>query len=97
MLFNLTETEVGREIAEENLNLGREEGREEGYEEDYEEGYEEGCEEGLVGSMTLFLQTRFGEFAGLEDLARKLVADDHAANVARVLSGASLEELRNPD
>ncbi|WP_212846982.1 hypothetical protein [Actinoplanes ianthinogenes] len=74
MRFNLAETEVGREIAEENLNLGR--------------------EEGLVRSMTLFLQSRFGEFAGLEDLARKLVADDHAANVARIMSGASLNELR---
>ncbi|WIM93417.1 hypothetical protein ACTOB_005394 [Actinoplanes oblitus] len=44
--------------------------------------------------MELFLQTRFGDFPGLDDLARKLVTDDHTTNVARILNGASLEELQ---
>ncbi|WIM94838.1 hypothetical protein ACTOB_006894 [Actinoplanes oblitus] len=78
MKFNLAETETGREIAQENRERGREEGR----------------EQGLVRSMELFLQTRFGDFPGLDDLARKLVTDDHTTNVARILNGASLEELQ---
>ncbi|GAA4587625.1 hypothetical protein BJY16_008286 [Actinoplanes octamycinicus] len=74
MRFNLAETETGREIAQENQELGR--------------------ELGLIRSMELFLQTRFGDFPDQYDLARKLVTEDHAANVARILDGASLEELR---
>jgi hypothetical protein len=78
MSFALEKTEVGREIAEKNLNQGREEGR----------------EEGLVRSMTIILQTRFGDFPSLNDLARKLVSGDHEANVARALNAATLEELQ---
>ncbi|WIN00482.1 hypothetical protein ACTOB_004191 [Actinoplanes oblitus] len=59
-----------------------------------QENRERGREEGLIRSMELFLQTRFGDFPDLDDLARKLVTDDHTTNVARILNGASLEELR---
>ncbi|GAA4590784.1 hypothetical protein BJY16_000060 [Actinoplanes octamycinicus] len=59
-----------------------------------EENRARGREEGLVHSMQLILQSRFGDVPGLEDLAQKLVADDHAANVARIMNGASLEDLR---
>jgi hypothetical protein len=55
---------------------------------------QKGREEGLVGSMKLILRTRFGDFPGLDDLARKLVMNDHEANVARVVNGVPLEELQ---
>ncbi|GAA2675052.1 hypothetical protein Apa02nite_021220 [Actinoplanes palleronii] len=73
-------TDIGREIAQKNLKRGR----------------EEGLEQGLVRSMRLMLQNRFGDFPGLDELASKLVADDHDANVAKVVSGAPLEELQQP-
>ncbi|GAA2914184.1 hypothetical protein Acy02nite_80360 [Actinoplanes cyaneus] len=78
MTFALEKSEADREISQKNLERGREEGR----------------EEGLVRSMELVLQTRFGDFSGLEDSARKLVADDHEANVARIVDGATLRELQ---
>ncbi|KUL27836.1 hypothetical protein ADL15_33930 [Actinoplanes awajinensis subsp. mycoplanecinus] len=81
-------TDIGREIAQKNLKRGREEG--------LQQGREQGLEQGLVRSMRLMLQNRFGDFAGLDELASKLVAGDHDANVAKVVSGAPLEELQQP-
>ncbi|MFI1997083.1 hypothetical protein [Actinoplanes sp. NPDC020271] len=43
--------------------------------------------------MKPVLRTRFGDLPNLDDLARRLVADDHEANLARVVNGASLEDL----
>ncbi|KUL29202.1 hypothetical protein [Actinoplanes awajinensis] len=53
-----------------------------------------GLEQGLVRSMRLTLQTRFGDIPGLDDLARKLVAEDHDANLVKVVSGVPLTELQ---
>jgi len=57
---------------------------------------EQGREEGLVRSMRLMLHARFGDFSGLDELARTLVAGDLDANVAKVVSGVPLNELQQP-
>ncbi|MEV6344047.1 hypothetical protein [Actinoplanes sp. NPDC051851] len=78
MVFRLETTEVGQEIANKYL----------------QKGLEQGLERGLVRSMTLLLKARHGDFDGVEELAAALVADDYEANLAKVVNGAALEDLR---
>ncbi|WP_378002418.1 hypothetical protein [Actinoplanes octamycinicus] len=46
-----------------------------------------------IDAMRLLLQARFGDLADLDELARRLVADDYAANMVKIVNGASLEDL----
>jgi hypothetical protein len=52
-------------------------------------------EQGHVESMRAALRARFGELADLDDLARRLVDLDNDGNIARIVAGATLEELRS--
>jgi predicted transposase YdaD len=56
---------------------------------------EQGLEQGHVDGMRALLQARFGEFADLDDLARRLAERDHDGNITRIVAGASLAELRS--
>ena len=67
----LRQTELGREIARENL------------------------EQGHVDGMRALLRARFGEFADLDDLARRLADRDHDGSIGRIVAGATLAELRS--
>ena len=75
----LEQTESGREIARRNR----------------EQGLEQGLEQGHVDGMRALLRARFGDFADLDDLARRLADRDHDGNIARVVAGATLAELRS--
>jgi hypothetical protein len=79
----LEQSESGREIARRNLERG------------LERGLEQGLERGHVDGMRALLRARFGEFADLDDLARRLADRDHDGNIARVVAGATLAELRS--
>jgi len=75
----LEQSESGREIARRNL----------------ERGLEQGLEQGHVDSMRVILRARFGDLADLDDLARRLTERDHDGNIARIVAGATLAELRS--
>jgi len=75
----LEQTESGREIARRNR----------------EQGLEQGLEQGHVDGMRALLRARFGDFADLDDLARRLADRDHDGNIARIVAGASLAQLRS--
>jgi len=75
----LEQSESGREIARRNL----------------ERGLEQGLERGHVDGMRALLRARFGDFADLDDLARRLADGDHDGNIARIVAGATLAELRS--
>ena len=94
----LEQTESGREIARRNLEQGLEQGLERGLEQGLERGLEQGHEQGLeqghVDGMRALLRARFGDFADLDDLARRLAERDHDGNIGRIVAGASLTELR---
>ncbi|HEX5200260.1 MAG TPA: hypothetical protein VFW27_10010 [Actinoplanes sp.] len=79
----LEQTESGREIARRNREQGR------------EQGLEQGLEQGRVDGMRALLRAKFGEFADLDDLARRLAERDHDGNIARIVAGATLAELRS--
>lgn len=53
---------------------------------------EQGVEVGHVGSMRAILLSKFGD---LDDLAHRLVEHDNDANIARILAGATLADLRS--
>jgi hypothetical protein len=55
---------------------------------------EQALEQGHVDGMRALLRARFGELADLDDLARRLAASDHDGNIARIVAGATLAELR---
>ena len=74
----LEETVTGREIARKNR----------------EEGRAEGIDEGRVESMRKLLRAKYGDIADLDDLAKRLVDQDHDGNIARVVEGVTLDELR---
>nr|WP_221375278.1 hypothetical protein [Actinoplanes polyasparticus] len=74
----LEQTESGREIARRNR----------------EQGLEQGLERGHIDGMRALLRARYGELADLDDLARRLAASDHDGNIARIVAGATLAELR---
>jgi hypothetical protein len=75
----LEQSESGREIARRNRERGR----------------EQGLEQGHVDGMRAVLKARYGEFADLDDLARRLAERDHDGNIARIVAGATLAELRS--
>ena len=56
---------------------------------------EQGLEQGRVEGMRVLLRARFGEFADLDDLARRLADRDHDGNIGRIVAGATLAELRS--
>jgi hypothetical protein len=87
----LEQSESGREIARRN----RERGLEQGLEQGREQGLEQGLEQGHVDGMRAVLKARYGEFADLDDLARRLAERDHDGNIARIVAGATLAELRS--
>lgn len=78
----LEQTESGREIARRNREQGLEQGR------------EQGLEQGRVDGMRALLRARFGDLEDLDDLARRLAERDHDGNIARIVAGATLAELR---
>jgi hypothetical protein len=75
----LKQTESGREIARENR----------------ERGLEQGLEKGHVDGMRALLKARYGDLADLDELARRLADRDHDGNIARIVAGATLTELRS--
>ena len=56
---------------------------------------EQGLEQGHVDGMRALLRARYGDFADLDDLARRLADHDHDGNIARIVAGATLTELRS--
>ena len=91
----LEQTESGREIARRNREQGLERGLEQGREQGLEQGREQGLEQGHVDGMRALLRARFGDFADLDDLARRLAERDHDGNIGRIVAGATLAELRS--
>ncbi|NMO51938.1 hypothetical protein HH310_12120 [Actinoplanes sp. TBRC 11911] len=89
----LEQTESGREIARRN----REQGHEQGLEQGREQGREQGLEQGHADGMRALLRARFGELTDLDDLARRLAERDHDGNIARIVAGATLAELRSDE
>lgn len=55
---------------------------------------EQGLEQGRVDGMRALLRARFGDLEDLDDLARRLAERDHDGNIARIVAGATLAELR---
>jgi hypothetical protein len=55
---------------------------------------EEGREEGHVDLMRAALQAAYGDITDLDDLARRLADRDHSGNIARIVAGATLDDLR---
>jgi len=56
---------------------------------------EEGREEGHVDLMRAALQAAYGDLADLDELARRLADRDHSGNIARIVAGATLDDLRS--
>jgi predicted transposase YdaD len=56
---------------------------------------EQGLEQGRVDGMRALLRAKYGDLDDLDDLARKLAERDHDANIARIVSGATLTDLRS--
>jgi hypothetical protein len=56
---------------------------------------ERGLGQGRVDGMRVLLRATFGDFADLDDLARRLADGDHDGNIARIVAGVSLAELRS--
>ncbi|XVV17025.1 hypothetical protein ACQP2X_22405 [Actinoplanes sp. CA-131856] len=83
----LEQTESGREIARRN--------REQGLEQGLEQGREQGLERGHVDGMRALLRAKYGDFADLDDLAQRLANRNHDGNIARIVAGATLTELRS--
>ncbi|WP_157437197.1 hypothetical protein [Actinoplanes subtropicus] len=45
--------------------------------------------------MRAALQAAYGDIADLDELARRLADRDHSGNIARIIAGATLDELRS--
>jgi hypothetical protein len=56
---------------------------------------ERGVEQGWERAMRVALRARFGDLDDLDELARRLADADHDGNLARVVAGATLAELRS--
>jgi hypothetical protein len=52
-------------------------------------------EQGHVDGMRALLRAKYGDLADLDDLARQLADRDHDGNIARIVAGATLVELRS--
>lgn len=50
--------------------------------------------ENLEKSIRAALRARYGDIADLADLARRLAETDSDGNIARIVNGATLDELR---
>ena len=55
---------------------------------------EEGREEGHVDLMRAALQAAYGDITDLDELARRLADRDHSGNIARIVAGATMDDLR---
>jgi hypothetical protein len=55
---------------------------------------EEGREEGHVDLMRAALQAAFGDITDLDELAHRLADRDRSGNIARIIAGATLDDLR---
>ena len=55
---------------------------------------EAGREEGHVDVMRAALQAAHGDITDLDKLARHLADRNHGANIARIVAGATLDDLR---
>jgi predicted transposase YdaD len=75
----LEQTESGREIARRNR----------------EQGLKQGLEQGRFDTMRALLRAKYGDLADLDDLARRLADRDHDGNIARIVAGATLAQLRS--
>jgi hypothetical protein len=51
-------------------------------------------EEGHVDLMRAALQAAHGDITDLDELARRLADHDHSGNIARIVAGATLDDLR---
>ena len=56
---------------------------------------EQGLEQGRADGMRALLRARYGDLADLDDLARRLADGDHDGNIARIVAGATVAELRS--
>ena len=56
---------------------------------------EQGLEQGRVEAMRALLKAKYGDFADLDELARRLAEHDHSQNIARIVAGTTLAELRS--
>jgi len=52
-------------------------------------------EEGHVDLMRDALTAAYGDIADLDKLARHLADHNHSANIARIVAGATLDDLRS--
>jgi hypothetical protein len=52
-------------------------------------------EQGRVDGMRALLRAKYGDLPDLDDLARRLANGDHDGNIARIVTGATLAELRS--
>jgi len=52
-------------------------------------------EEGHVDLMRAALRAAYGDLADLDELARRLADRDHSGNIARIVAGATLDDLRS--
>jgi hypothetical protein len=55
---------------------------------------EQGREQGHVDLMRAALQAAYGDITDLDELARRLADRDHSGNIARIIAGATLDDLR---
>ncbi|MCY1136887.1 hypothetical protein OWR29_02680 [Actinoplanes sp. Pm04-4] len=55
---------------------------------------EQGLEQERVDGMRALLRARYGEFDDLDDLAHDLATSDRDGSIARIVAGATLDELR---
>ena len=55
---------------------------------------EEGREEGHIDLMRAALQAAYGDISDLDELARCLADRDHSGNIARIVAGTTLDDLR---
>jgi len=55
---------------------------------------EEGREEGHVDLMRAALRAAYGDITDLDELAHRLADHDHSGNIARIVAGATLDDLR---
>ncbi len=52
-------------------------------------------EQGHVDGMRALLRAKYGDLADLDELARRLADRDHDGNIARIVAGATVAELRS--
>jgi hypothetical protein len=58
------------------------------------ESREQGREQGRVDSMRAALQAAYGDISDLDELAHRLADRDNSGHLARIIAGATLDDLR---